>query len=143
MNATPYLTMFSPPPVEATTQPSSTMPKVEMVANVGPVTDLISRSGHFIVIIPENTPIPSTDWHLAIPLVCEVQVTGDGYVLISHVLDEDGYGATLDDACADLLASLLDRLQSLERAPVSPELRLSDHDKTILGMLKRVLSSDA
>jgi hypothetical protein len=151
MNATPYLTRSSPPPVEATTQlappaplwtgrSSSTMSRVETAADIEPATDLISSSGHFIIL--EKTPIPSTDRHLAIPLVCEVQVTRDGYVLVSHALDEDGFGATLDEACADLLTSLLDRLGSLERAPVSQETRLSDRDKAILSELKRVLGRD-
>lgn len=58
-------------------------------------------------------------------------VTNEGVILASGWFDEEGYGATLEDAAADYRSSLWDRYRSLGRRT-----RLSRRDRTILSRLR-------
>lgn len=84
--------------------------------------------------------IGASGWRLARDLAVELEYA-DGYVIAaSSWVDEYGYGDTKESAIADLLLSLLDLRQSLERQ--QRESRLSDELVATLGKLNILLAAD-
>ena len=68
-----------------------------------------------VVLIPAAAAIGASGWHLARDLAVDLEYA-DGYVIAtSPWVDEYGYGDTKESALADLLLSLLELRQSLER----------------------------
>lgn len=73
-------------------------------------------------LIPAAAAIGASGWHLARALAVELEYA-DGYAIAtSPWVDEYGYGDTKESALADLLLSLLDLRQSLERQKGEREL---------------------
>ena len=65
--------------------------------------------------VSSGTPIPDSGWKLALDLGVDLEYT-DRYVIAANSwVDEYGCGDTKESAIADLLTSLLDLRQSLER----------------------------
>jgi hypothetical protein len=85
-------------------------------------------------IIPEDIPI-SGGWKLASPLAVDIRIEEDHFIARVPFLDEYGLGPTSEAALDDLLTSLADYLQSLERR----EARLSDPLKRDIEILRRLL----
>lgn len=108
-----------------------------IVANISPLDpfEILFSTGVFMV--RGKTPIPDSDLRLSRALVLEMETTRDGIVLRSGFVDEDSFGATLEEAYADFLTSLRDRYRSLERRSGS----LSTSDRTILERLQGILES--
>ncbi len=83
-----------------------------------------------------GTPIPGHEGQsLKRFLTAEIEATADGYLVRSRELDEEGYGASREEAIADFLSSLVDRLRSLERR-TGP---LAEIDQSILNRLRQLL----
>ena len=86
--------------------------------------------------IPSGTVIPGSPlMRLEREIFASVNWTSDGIVIASPMLDEDGYGETLDTAWADFLVSLKDRYASLTKREAS----LSLSDRAVLGLLRESL----
>ena len=65
--------------------------------------------------VAAGAPIPDSGWKLALDLGVDLEYT-DRYVIAANSwVDEYGCGDTKESAIADLLTSLLDLRQSLER----------------------------
>ena len=72
--------------------------------------------------IPAAAAIGASGWHLARDLAVELEYA-DGYVIATSAWgDEYGYGDTKESALADLLLSLLELRQSLERQKLESQL---------------------
>jgi hypothetical protein len=66
------------------------------------------------VLIAAGTPTPSQGAPpLELSIVATAERTTDGVILTADYADEDGYGATIDEALADLLTSIWDRYRAL------------------------------
>ena len=73
-------------------------------------------------LIPAAAAIGASGWQLTRPLAVDLEYA-DGYVVAtSPWVDEYGYGDTKESALADLLLSLLELRQSLERQKGESEL---------------------
>lgn len=84
--------------------------------------------------------IGASGWRLARDLAIDLEYA-DGYVIaVSSEVDEYGYGDTKEQAIADLLLSLLDLRQSLERQ--QRESRLSEELVATLAKLNILLVAD-
>ena len=90
--------------------------------------------------VRSGEPIGASGWHLALDLGVDLEYT-DGYVIATSTwVDEYGYGDTKESAIADLLLSLLELRQSLERQKGESE--LSDELVATLSKLKVLLTAD-
>ena len=84
--------------------------------------------------------IGASGWRLARDLAIDLEYA-DGYVIATNSwVDEYGYGDTKERAIADLLLSLLDLRQSLERQ--QRESRLSEELVATLAKLNILLVAD-
>jgi hypothetical protein len=96
-----------------------------------------SSSALTILTIPEGTDVSGRgDLVLRHPVLVELESTPDGYIIRSGHVEEESYGASIEEAYRDFLASLRDRHNSLSlREP-----RLSSHDRIILERLRTLLA---
>ena len=91
-------------------------------------------------LIPAAATIGASGWQLARELAVELEYA-DGYVIAtSPWVDEYGYGDTKESALADLLLSLLELRQSLERQ--KGESQLSAELLSTLDKLNTLLTAD-
>ena len=91
-------------------------------------------------LIPAAAAIGASGWHLARALTVDLEYA-DGYVIATSAwVDEYGYGDTKESALADLLLSLLELRQSLERQ--KRESQLSDELLATLDNLNILLTAD-
>lgn len=88
------------------------------------------------VIFPVGTPVPG-GFELSHPLLVEVEIGPDGFVIRSGEVDEESYGASYEGAYLDFVTSLRDRFRSLSRR----EERLSQHDRSVLERLRSLLKA--
>ena len=88
-----------------------------------------------IMAFPEGTNVPDTALRLGFEVQAVFELTRDGVTLRAGNLDEDAFGATVEEACADFLTSLRDRYNSLVRR----EDRLSRDDLQVLRNLRGLL----
>ena len=92
-----------------------------------------------VVLIPAAAAIGASGWQLSRDLAVDLEYA-DGYVIAtSPWVDEYGYGDTKERALADLLLSLLDLRQSLERQ--NRESQLSDELLATLDKLNTLLTA--
>ena len=90
---------------------------------------------------PAGIAIGASGWQLALDLGVDLEYT-DRYVIAANSwVDEYGYGDTKESAIANLLLSLLDLRQSLERQ--QRESRLSDELVETLAKLNILLVADS
>jgi hypothetical protein len=83
-----------------------------------------------------NTPLPNSALLLRHDLTVRKEMTQDGYVMKSSYIDEESFGATLEEAYFDFLTSIRDKYNSLQRR----EMKLSPRDKTILENIRSLLT---
>jgi hypothetical protein len=83
-----------------------------------------------------NTPLPNSDLLLRHDLTVSKEMTQDGYVIKSLYIDEESFGATLEEAYFDFLTSIRDKYNSLQRR----EMKLSPRDKTVLENIRSLLT---
>jgi hypothetical protein len=83
-------------------------------------------------VIPGNPP-----YKLNGTVIATIDYTGDGVVIASPMLDEEGYGETYEAAWYDFLVSLRDRYASLAKR----ESNLSPGDREVLDNLRSLLAS--
>jgi hypothetical protein len=83
-----------------------------------------------------NTPLPDSALLLRHDLTVRQEMTQDGYVIKSSYIDEESFGATLEEAYFDFLTSIRDKYNSLQRR----EMRLSPRDKTVLENIRSLLT---
>lgn len=86
------------------------------------------------IIFNAGITIPG-DFKLRHPLVAELEVTRDGFVIHSPWLDEEAFGTTERAVLLDFLTSLRDRYNSLSRRAE----RLSKEDRSVLERLRALL----
>ena len=90
------------------------------------------------VSFPEGTSIPgSPDLILNRGVLANMDISGDGVIIQSGDLDEEGFGFTFEEAAIDFLTSLRDRLDSLARRAE----RLAPDERTLLERLRGLISS--
>ncbi len=90
-------------------------------------------------LIPAAAAIGAAGWHLALDLGVDLEYTDRYVIATSPWVDEYGYGDTKESAIADLLLSLLELRQSLERQQGESE--LSDELVATLSKLKVLLAA--
>ena len=90
----------------------------------------------WIFSIIAETPLPNSDLLLTHDLTVSEETTEHGYVIRSVYIDEESFGATLEEAYFDFLASIRDRYDSLQRR----ETKLSSPDKAVLENLRSLLT---
>ena len=90
-------------------------------------------------LIPAAAAIGAAGWHLSLDLGVDLEYTDRYVIATSPWVDEYGYGDTKESAIADLLLSLLDLRQSLERQ--QGESQLSDELVATLSKLKVLLAA--
>jgi hypothetical protein len=83
-----------------------------------------------------NTPLPNSALLLRHDLTVRKEMTQDGYVIKSSYIDEESFGATLEEAYFDFLTSIRDKYNSLQRR----EMKLSPRDKTVLENIRSLLT---
>jgi len=83
-----------------------------------------------------KTCLPNSDLLLRHDLTVRKEMTQDGYVIKSSYIDEESFGATLEEAYFDFLTSIRDKYNSLQRR----EMKLSPRDKTILENIRSLLT---
>jgi hypothetical protein len=83
-----------------------------------------------------NTPLPNSALLLRHDLTVRKEMTQDGYVMKSSYIDEESFGATLEEAYFDFLTSIRDKYNSLQRR----EMKLSPRDKTVLENIRSLLT---
>ena len=89
-------------------------------------------------LIPAAVAIGASGWHLALDLGVDLEYTDQYVIATSPWVDEYGCGDTKERAIADLLLSLLELRQSLERQ--QGESQLSDELLATLSKLKVLLA---
>jgi hypothetical protein len=76
--------------------------------------------------IARDTPIVGTPWRLAVNLYVDLEFTGSGVIASSPWVGDSAQGANEEEATRNLLKSLADFRESIERrrqrAPLSEEL---------------------
>lgn len=93
-----------------------------------------------VELIPAAAAIGASGWHLTRELAVDLEYA-DGYVIATSAWgDEYGYGDTKESALADLLLSLLELRQSLERQ--KGESQLSAELLATLDKLNILLTAD-
>ena len=106
------------------------MPTVQSVeTSIGP------RSG--TLRIPQETPVRGTRWTLATDLGVDLEYDPSGVTAWSPAIDEYGHGANSLEAVHNLLLSLVDFRESLERRNL--EGNLSEELSDLLSTLKILL----
>ena len=90
-------------------------------------------------LIPAAAAIGASGWHLALDLGVDLEYTDRYVIATSPWVDEYGYGDTKESAIADLLLSLLELRQSLERQKGESE--LSDELVATLSKLNILLTA--
>jgi len=98
----------------------------------GTPIELTSTVG--VLIVPKDRVV-SNDYILQVDLIAEVKFEDDKYVVIDYRVDEYGIGNSLQEAERDLLDSLIDYLESLEKR----ENRLGDRELHNLQILRTIL----
>lgn len=83
-----------------------------------------------------KTRLPNSDLLFRHDLTVRKEMTQDGYVIKSSYIDEESFGATLEEAYFDFLTSIRDKYNSLQRR----EMKLSPRDKTILENIRSLLT---
>ena len=83
-----------------------------------------------------KTPLPNSDLLLRHDLTVRKEMTQDGYVIKSSYIDEESFGATLEEAYFDFLTSIRDKYNSLQLR----EMKLSPRDKTVLENIRSLLT---
>jgi len=83
-----------------------------------------------------KTRLPNSDLLLRHDLPVRKEMTQDGYVIKSSYIDEESFGATLEEAYFDFLTSIRDKYNSLQRR----EMKLSPRDKTVLENIRSLLT---
>lgn len=84
--------------------------------------------------IPQGTIIPGIPaLKLVSSVFASIDRTNDGVLIGSVLFDEEGYGRTYEDAWTDFIASLRDKLSSLEKR----EPKLADSDRAVLAQLRQ------
>ena len=89
-----------------------------------------------IFIIFAKTPLPNSRLLLRYDLTVLKEMTQDGYVIKSSYIDEESFGATLEEAYFDFLTSIRDKYNSLQRR----EMKLSPRDKAVLANIRSLLT---
>ena len=89
-----------------------------------------------IFIIVAKTPLPNSRLLLRDDLTVLKEMTQDGYVIKSSYIDEESFGATLEEAYFDFLTSIRDKYNSLQRR----EMKLSPRDKEVLANIRSLLT---
>jgi len=82
-----------------------------------------------------KTRLPNSNLLLRHDLTVRQETTQDGYVIKSSYVDEESFGATLEEAYFDFLTSIRDKYNSLQRR----EMKLSPRDRTVLENLRSLL----
>jgi hypothetical protein len=82
-----------------------------------------------------NTHLPNSDLFLKYDLTVRGEMTQDGYVIKSSYIDEESFGATLEEAYLDFLTSIRDKYNSLQQR----ERKLSPRDKAVLENMRSLL----
>lgn len=101
------------------------------------ITQEFSDSPPHLLQIPSGTAIPGDrNLKLKADIFVAVDRTKDGVLLISELLEEDGYGPTFGVARQDFLTSLRDRYDSLMKV----ETDLSPSDRKVLDGLRSSIS---
>lgn len=88
-----------------------------------------------IDVIPRGTLVAGGPWKITLDVVVELRREGADVVAIYHEVDEYGTGKTHEEAMTDLLLSLVDYRESLEKR----EKRLPTEEQTNLARLRRLL----
>lgn len=83
-----------------------------------------------------KTPLPNSDFLLRHDLTVRKEMNQDGYVIKSNYIDEESFGATLEEAYFDFLTSIRDKYNSLQRR----EMKLSPRDKVVLENIRSLLT---
>jgi hypothetical protein len=83
-----------------------------------------------------ETRLPNSDLLLKRDLTVRQEMTQDGYVIKSSYIDEESFGATLEEAYFDFLTSIRDKYNSLQLR----EMKLSPRDKTVLENIRSLLT---
>lgn len=91
-------------------------------------------------LLPAAAAIGASGWHLALDLGVDLEYTDRYVIATSTWVDEYGCGDTKESAIADLLLSLLDLRQSLERQ--QRESQLSEELLDTLDKLTILLAAD-
>lgn len=89
-----------------------------------------------IFTIIAKTRLPNSDLLLGHDLTVRKEMTQDGCVIKSSYIDEESFGATLEEAYFDFLTSIRDKYNSLQRR----EMKLSPRDNTILENIRSLLT---
>ena len=83
-----------------------------------------------------KTPLPNSYLLLRHDLTVRKEMNQDGYVITSSYIDEESFGATLEEAYFDFLTSIRDKYNSLQRR----EMKLSPRDKAVLANIRSLLT---
>ena len=98
-------------------------------------TSVGPRSG--ILRVPVDTPVQGTGWTLATDLRVDIEYGPSGVTAWSPAVDDYGHGASSFEAVRNLLLSLVDFRESLERRNL--EGNLSEELSDLLTTLKLLL----
>lgn len=88
--------------------------------------------------ISKGTPIVGTAWRLAFDMIVEVEYTETAVIAASRQLDDYGVGPSVEEAIQNLLLSLVDFRESLERRVIA-NAQLSDELSGALQNLRDLL----
>lgn len=110
--------------------------KMPFIESTGPV-ETHARPISGLLRVNAETRIPGTPWKLAFDMGVKLEY-GDNHVFaISPWIDEYGQGSTQEEAITDLLASLADFRESIERQ--SGSMNLADELSETLSNLRILL----
>ena len=89
-----------------------------------------------IFTIIAKTRLPNSDLLLRYDFTVHKEMNQDGHVMKSSYIDEESFGATLEEAYLDFLTSIRDKYNSLQRR----ETKLSPRDKAVLEHIRSLLT---
>ena len=104
--------------------------QVETADDIDIAVKYLISSAIFTIIA--KTRLPNSELFLRHDLTLRKEITHDGYVIRSNYVDEESFGATLEEAYFDFLTSIRDRYNSLRQR----ETRLSSRDKAVLENIR-------
>ena len=90
--------------------------------------------------IPQDTPVQGTGWMLATDLRVDLEYGPSGVTAWSPAVDDYGHGASSSEAVHNLLLSLVDFRESLERRNL--EGNLSEELSDLLSTLRILLKNE-
>jgi len=108
--------------------------QVETADDIDIAVKYLISSAIFTIIA--KTRLPNSELFLRHDLTLRKEITHDGYVIRSNYVDEESFGATLEEAYFDFLTSIRDRYNSLRQR----ETRLSSRDKAVLENIRSLLT---